>query len=140
MARVNAYLFFHGNCREAMTFYSECLGGELSVTTVGESPMANEAPPEAAESVMHASVSKAGDVMLMASDSWDADDVVVGSGFSLCLDCGSDEELNESFSRLSAGGQVVQPLKKQFWGDTFGMLNDKFGRTWMLTHTEGSPE
>jgi PhnB protein len=56
MAQMNAYLHFNGNCREAMTFYKECLGGELNMQAVGESPMAAQMPPQIHTNILHASL------------------------------------------------------------------------------------
>jgi uncharacterized glyoxalase superfamily protein PhnB len=58
MTQLNAYLRFYGNCREAMTFYQACLGGELWLQTFGESPMAGEMPPAMKDNVLHSSLTK----------------------------------------------------------------------------------
>jgi PhnB protein len=78
MAQLNPYIFFAGNCRDAMTFYQECLGGELLIQTVGESPMASQMPPEAHNGVLHAAL-QGGGMTIMASDNVDGSAVNVGS-------------------------------------------------------------
>ena len=67
MSKINAYLTFNGNCREAMTFYQECLGGELSLQPIGESPLAKKMPEEMKNSILHATLIR-GDLIIMASD------------------------------------------------------------------------
>ena len=138
MTKINAYLTFDGNCREAMTFYQECFGGELTIQTVAESPMAEQTPEAEKDKVMHANLTK-GDLVLMAADMIEHEGagnerVVQGNAIALSLDCSSEDEINMFFSNLSAGGQVTMPLAEQFWGATFGMLTDKFGLNWMLNY------
>ncbi len=138
MTKINAYLTFDGNCREAMTFYQECFGGELTIQTVAESPMAEQTPEAENDKVMHANLTK-GDLVLMAADMIEHEGagnerVVRGNAITLSLDCSSEDEINMFFSNLSAGGQVTMPLAEQFWGATFGMLTDKFGLNWMLNY------
>lgn len=132
MTQINPYLLFGGNCREAMNFYADCLGGELTMQTMGESPMGKDMPQEMKDNIMHASLSKNGILLLMASDMMGKEEVKQGNTISLSLNCGSEDEINMFFSKLSAGGQVTQPLEDAFWGAKFGMLIDKFGMHWML--------
>lgn len=134
MTRINAYLAFGGDCRQAMSFYKECLGGELTMQTVGESPMAEQMPPEAQQQIMHASLVK-DELVLMASDMLQGE-LLQGNTMSLLLDCGSEEEVKRFFSGLSAGGKVNAPLMEQFWGATFGDLTDRFGVRWMLNYAK----
>ncbi len=133
MAEINAYLAFDGNCREAMTFYKDCLGGELFIQTVGETPMAAQLPPSAQKSVMHAKLSS-GPLTLFASDMVSDEGAVQGNTVSLMLYCGSEEEIRTLFSKLSKGGKVGQPLADQFWGSIYGDFTDKFGMRWMLNY------
>jgi PhnB protein len=131
MAQINAYLTFDGNCREAMAFYKECLGGDLAIQTVGESAIASTMPPATQGLVMHSALTK-GSLVLMASDMMSDEGVVKGNAITLMLQCGSEKEISESFAKLSAGGKVNSPLKEEFWGSTFGDLTDRFGLRWML--------
>ena len=94
MTKINAYLTFDGNCREAMTFYQECFGGELTIQTVAESPMAEQTPEAENDKVMHANLTK-GDLVLMAADMIEHEGagnerVVRGNAITLSLDCSSD--------------------------------------------------
>jgi len=129
MKQINAYLHFNGNCREAMTFYKECLGGELTLTTVGESPMTAQMP-EMKDMIMHSVLKKDG-LVLMASDTMEPEGATKGNTISLCLIGANAEELKPIFSKLSKGGKVTHELKEEFFG-TYGDLTDKFGIDWMF--------
>jgi len=132
MAKLNLYLNYAGNCRDAMTFYKECLGGELKIQTMGESPVAAQMPPEAANNVMHSTLTNDA-MVLMASDAMN-EEINRGNSMSLMLNCESEEEINRYFNALSQGGQVVTPLRKEFWGGIFGQFTDKFGVAWMMNY------
>lgn len=124
---ITPYIFFKGNCREAMEFYKDIFGGELTIQTAGEAGAANEEWP--AEYVMHASLS-GGEIALMASDSPKASEKAAKVSLSLN---GSDEaKLRKIFDRLSEDVEVEYPLKKEFWGDIFGGVVDKYGIDWMV--------
>lgn len=133
MAQINAYLTFDDNCREAMEFYKECLGGELFIQTLGESPVAEQMPGASKDSIMHASLTK-NSLVLMASDMMGKEKLIQGNNVSLSLNCENEEEINTLFNKLSAGGQITMPLGEQFWGAIFGMFTDKFGIHWMLNY------
>ncbi len=130
MTQINAYLTFNGNCREAMTFYQACLGGELSMQTVEGSPMEDEMPAEAKHRILHASLTKES-LVLLGSDMAGPEGVVKGNTISLSLNCNSEKELKAFFSNLSSHGQVVHPLH-EFFAGTMGTLTDKFERDWLL--------
>lgn len=130
MAKLNPYLNFDNNCREAMTFYKDCLGGELSLQTVSEVPMmAAQMPPAMKNSILHSEL-KSGDMVIMASD-LNRDKRVVGNSVHLCISCDSEEELNSFFSKLSVGGKVTDPLADMPWGMS-GALTDKYGKHWIF--------
>lgn len=126
------YLFFKGNCKEAMEFYKSVFGGELTMSTLGESPKEALEQMKVDESrygeIMHSSLK--GPVNLMASDSQMASDQAAKVELSLG---GTDEtQMKEIFDKLADGGKIKMPLEKQFWGDMFGMLTDKFGVDWNM--------
>jgi PhnB protein len=137
MAQMSAYLHFNGNCREAMAFYKACLGGELALQAVGETPMADQMPPELHKNILHASLTNDGFVLL-GSDMIGAEGVVKGNVISLCLNCGSQEEIQTCFARLASGGEIGHALEEAFWGATFGELTDKYGINWMFTYDKNS--
>ena len=130
MKTLNVYLFFNGNCEEAMNYYKKCLGGEIvSVMSFGESNM--PIPEEAKNRIMHAEL-KADNIYIMASDGTPDKQVTIGDNYSLSINCTSEEEQENVFNKLVSGGKVTMPLQDTFWGAKFGMLTDKFGINWIL--------
>jgi PhnB protein len=133
MTRINAYLNFNGKCREAMKFYQECLGGELTLQRVSESPMAAQLSATAGANILHSVLVRDG-LILMGSDML-GDALKKGNEVTLCLQCSSNEELHSIFDRLATGGQVKIPLHQSVWGATYGELTDKFGIQWMFHYS-----
>jgi len=131
MATLNPYLLFEGNAAEAMKFYQSCFGGELKIMTVRDSPMAASLPKEAQTSVMHALLETA-KIRIMASDMLKGNSLHRGNDTGLMLLCESEAEIRDIFAKLSAGGTVTTPVKKEFWGALYADLIDKFGVRWML--------
>jgi PhnB protein len=133
MGQLNPYLNFDNNCREAMSFYKECLGGELMLQTVGELPeMAAQMPPQMKDHILH-SVLTSGGIMIMASD-LSREKPIEGNTVNLCINCESEEELNSFFTKLSAGGKITEPLNDMPWGAKYGALIDKFGKSWLFNY------
>ena len=128
--QINPYLVFNGNCREAMAFYQRCLGGELRLTKVAESPMADQWPAAVQQDILHASLVKDG-LVLLASDMAGPGGSVRGNAISLALNCSTEEEIETFFSKLAEGGRVSHPLH-QFFDGTIGALTDQFGMNWVL--------
>ena len=133
MTQLIAYLHFSGQCREALTFYQQCLGGELNMQKVAESPMGAQMPSEAGANILHGTLTKDGVTIVMASDITGAR-LKPGNSIALCLHCSSNEELNKCFDRLSSGGLVTMPPLQSFWGGIYGELTDKYGIKWMLSY------
>lgn len=131
MTKIHAYLTFNGNCRQAMTFYKKCLGGDLVLQTIGESPMAGKLPAKMKKSILHSTLCKNGFV-LMASDMVGEQGLIKGNSVSLMLNCSSEKEMVSFYKKLSAGGQATHPIENTFWGALFGDLTDKFGNQWLL--------
>lgn len=128
--KVNAYLHFDGNCREAMSFYQMCLGGDLQLTAY---PDANGSPTtDPGAKIMHSQISRGGDPFFMASDTSPMGPVHPGNNFSVSIDCESVEELERLFKAVGDKGQVRLPLMDAPWGARFGMLTDQFGIQWMF--------
>ncbi|MEO8763695.1 MAG: glyoxalase/bleomycin resistance/extradiol dioxygenase family protein [Ginsengibacter sp.] len=124
------YLSFPGNCEEAVNFYKEALNGEIiQMGRYGESPM--KSGEELKDKIIHARL-QFGDALIMASDVMDGNLVNLADNISLSVDCDTDRQLEEVFSKMAKGGVITMPLKEQFWGATFGMLTDKFGIHWMF--------
>ena len=131
MTQINSYLTFNGNCREAMIFYASCLGGELSLQTIGESPLADKMPAKMKDCILHSTLTK-GAVLIMASDMVGDKGLIKGTAVSLMLNCSSEEEIRDFYARLVDGGEATHPLEISFWGALFGDLTDKFGNQWLL--------
>jgi PhnB protein len=124
------YLSFNGNAAEAMRFYKSVIGGELKMETFEEA----KAPygPGEKDRIIHATL-KYGDFLLMAADGRADMKVVFGDNVNLSITGPDAERLTGIFNGFAKGGKVTMPLAKQFWGDTFGMLADKFGVHWMIS-------
>ena len=131
MTQIIAYLTFNGNCREAMTFYQNCLGGELMFQTIGETPMADKMPPEVTDYILHSTLTN-GNLSLMASDMVSEKGLERGNAVSLMLNCSSEEEIRRCYYLLSEAGKATHPLEHSFWGALFGGLTDPFGNHWLL--------
>jgi PhnB protein len=131
MASVNLdpYLFFNGNAREAAEFYKSVFGGELTVSTFGDAG-ADKMPgfEDMKDKVMHAMLD--GDTKKIISDSRQASEKAAKIELSLSGD--DEQKLTGYFEKLSEGGKVRSPLKKESWGDTFGQLTDKYNIDWMV--------
>lgn len=130
MTRINPYLNFNDNCRKVMNFYKDCLGGDLTLTTVGESPMAAQMPPNMQNSILHSSL-QIGDYMIMGSD-MRRKQLTDGDTVSLCINCASEDEMNRFYKNLSAGGNINEPISEMPGGAKIGTLTDKFGKHWMF--------
>ena len=128
---IQAYLTFNGNCREAMNFYKECLGGELFFQTIGESPLSDRMPPKMKAYILHSTLTR-GSLVLMGSDMVPQSGLSIGNAVSLSLQCSSEEDLHTFYRKLSEGGTADHPIEVSFWGALFGDLTDKYGNHWLL--------
>jgi len=135
MTRIESYLTFNGNCREAMTFYQDCLGGELLLQTVGESPLSDNMPAQLKQYILHATLLR-DTLILMASDMVGEQGLRRGNAVSLCLQCSSEEEILSCYARLSRQGKASHPPERTFWGALFGGLTDRYGNHWLLNYDQ----
>jgi PhnB protein len=137
--QVQAYLNFAGRCEEALEFYKNRVGAELTtVMRWSDSPDPEmQAPPGHEKKIMHAAF-KIGETTLMADDGMGAPGKAEFKGVTLALSAASDADTQRLFDALGDGGSVQMPLAKTFWTSSFGMLTDKFGVPWMVM-TESSP-
>lgn len=136
--RLHPYLNFMGQAKEAMEFYHSVLGGELKISTYGESNPATK--PEEKDLTMHAEL-KTPSFTFFASDGNAEHQVKIGDNVQMSLvgEMADEATLTKWFNGLSVGGQVTMPLAKAPWGDTFGMFTDKFGIHWMVNISAGQP-
>jgi len=138
--KLNPYLFFGGNCREAMEFYQSVFNGELSMSTYSEGPADAHQDPKAnsdemKDKIMYAKLN--GDIVILASDNPHNTSAINSGQFSLSLEGSNEAVLTGYYNKLSEKGHITAPLTKQFWGDFFGMLTDQFGINWMVNITAG---
>ncbi|MEU4427733.1 VOC family protein [Actinoplanes sp. NPDC024001] len=127
--RLNPYLTFNGNAREAMEFYRSVLGGDLSIMTFGE---VGTPDPGLQDKVMHAQLTAAGGNTLMGADCPPGMDFQPGNTMTVCLSGDTGDGLHELWQKLAEGATVTVPLEKQMWGDEFGQMVDRYGVQWMV--------
>lgn len=126
------YLMFDGNAKEALEYYREVFGGEISnLQTYGEADYPT--PPEAHDRVIHAQFRK-DDLFLLVSDAFPGSSVVVGSNISLTLEFESDEEIQKVYDALKQKGTVLMELQDTFWGAKYGKVQDTYGVIWDLNY------
>ena len=128
-ARLNPYLNFSGNARQALEFYEGVFGGTAVVSTYGE--YGDPSAPEAAK-VMHGELETNSGFTLMAADNPPGMERDAGNNISVSLSGDDVDELRGYWAKLSDGGTVSVPLEKQMWGDEFGMCLDRFGIPWLV--------
>ncbi|MET8908747.1 VOC family protein [Micromonospora sp. NPDC004551] len=128
-SRLNPYLNFRDNARQAMEFYQKVFGGNLTLSTFGEF---GNPDPSVADNVMHAQLETDRGYTLMASDTPPEMEYQPGTNISISLSGDDADELRGYWQQLTEGGTVAVPLEKQMWGDEFGMCVDRFGIGWMV--------
>jgi PhnB protein len=128
-AVLNPYLNFKDSTREAMEFYHGVFGGKLDMNTFKEFQASQD--PADDDLIMHAQLEADG-VVFMAADTPSHMEYSPGSNFSMSLSGEDETRLRGYFDQLQEGGTVLQPLEKASWGDTFGMLVDRFGVRWLV--------
>lgn len=130
-SKLNPYISFEGNAREAMEFYHSVFGGKLDLSTFGEAGMTDQGLSP--DGIMHAMLVADNGITLMGADTATGmREYVVGTNISISLSGDNKEELTGYYNKLVDGGKVDQPLTEAPWGDTFGMCVDKFGIFWMV--------
>jgi PhnB protein len=132
-SRLNPYIGFESDARQAMEFYQGVFGGTLNINTFGE--FGNQNPAEA-DKVMHAQLETDNGFTLMASDTPAGMQRNPGDTITISLSGDDAEALRGYWEKLSDGGNVTMPLEKQMWGDEFGMCVDRFGIPWMVNITQ----
>jgi len=129
---LDSYLFFDGQCAEAMRFYERVTGGQLkAMLKYSDAPDPEKCPAGSENRIMHASIT-VGDRNLMASDVPSGEHKPM-QGFSLSLYYDTPEEAKRTFDALAEGGTITMPLAPTFWAKAFGMLTDRFGTPWMVS-------
>ena len=129
-SKLNPYLSFRDNAREAMEFYRTVFGGKLQLSTFKELNASQD--PAEDNKIMHSVLEADNGITFMASDTPDRMEYRAGTNMSMSLSGDNEAELRGYFQKLSAGGAVTMPLEKAPWGDSFGMCTDKFGVPWLV--------
>ena len=132
-SRLNPYISFAGNAREAMEFYQQVFGGDLALNTFGQYGAPDT--PEA-DKIMHGMLEAPNGFTLMGADTPPGMEHNPGDNMAVSLSGDDADELRGYWEKLSAGGTVSVPLEKQMWGDEFGMCADRFGVPWMVNITQ----
>jgi PhnB protein len=130
VSRLNPYLNFRTDARDAMTFYQGIFGGELTMSTFGEFGSAET--PADTDLIMHAQLETDNGFTLMGSDTPARMEFTQGTNYSVSLSGDDEAELRGYWDGLSQGATVTMPLEKAPWGDSFGMLIDRFGVPWLV--------
>jgi PhnB protein len=130
---LNPYLSFQDNTRRAMEFYQTVFGGNLVMRTFKDYNASQD--PGDDHKIMHAILQADNGITFMAADTPKGMEHGKGTNISMTLSGDNMAELRGYFEGLSAGGMVEQPLTQSPWGDTFGMLTDRFGTHWMVNIT-----
>jgi PhnB protein len=128
-SRLNPYISFPGNARDAMEFYKGVFGGTLSLTTFGELGGQDAPNPD---NVMHGMVETDSGFTLMGADTPPGMEHNPGNNIAVSLSGDDADELRRYWEKLSSGGTIAVPLEQQMWGDEFGMCTDQFGIAWMV--------
>jgi PhnB protein len=128
--RLNPYLNFRDNTREAMEFYKGVFGGKLELSTFKDFHASQN--PSEDNLIMHGVLETGNGLIFMAADTPERMEYKPGNNFSMSLSGDDDSELSGYFEKLGSGGTVTMPLAQAVWGDKFGMLTDKFGVAWLV--------
>lgn len=131
-SRLNPYISFRDNARDAITFYESVFGGDLTISTFGDYQASQD--PEEADKVMHGMLVSPNGLTLMASDTPNGMEYNPGNNISISLsgESSDEAELRGYWDKLAEGGTVTMPLENAPWGDVFGMCVDKFGIAWLV--------
>lgn len=127
---LNPYIGFKDNAREALEFYQSVFGGKLTMSTFKEFHASQDVAED--NKIMHGMLVAENGITLMGSDTPNSMTYQQGSRLSISLSGDNEVELRGYWDKLANGGTITMPIAKAPWGDTFGMVNDKYGITWMV--------
>lgn len=130
MTLLNPYISFKDNTKQAMEFYQTVFGGKLDMTTFKDGGMGDGSEND--NKIMHAMLRTDNGLIIMAADTPPVMQFQSIQGMSISLSGEDEGELKSYWDKLKEGAVIVMPLEKAPWGDTFGMLTDKFGVGWLV--------
>lgn len=134
--KLSPHLSFNGECEAAFRFYERCFGGDIvTMLAYGNSPMAEQAPPEWKGKILHATLNF-GDNILAGSDSLPGQ-YEKPKGFQVLLGIDDSVEAERIFNALAENGTVLMPIQQTFWARRFGVLVDRFGIPWEINCEQG---
>src|SRR5947209_9358443 len=128
--KLNPYLSFKDNARQALEFYQTVFGGKLELSTFKDYHASQD--PSEDNLIMHSVLEADNGITFMASDTPNRMEYRAGTNMSMSLSGDNEAELKAYFEKLSAGGRVTMPLEKAIWGDSFGLCTDKVGVQWLV--------
>src|SRR5262245_30133600 len=136
--QLNPHLTFKGECEAAFKLYESLMGGKISMTmTYGDSPLAEQVPPDWGKKIIHATLLL--DNCVLTGADVPPEHYEIPRGFSVLLHLGAPAEADRIFGALAENGVVRLPLQETFWALRFGMVVDQFGTPWMLQCNTPSP-
>jgi PhnB protein len=125
----SVHLIFDGQCEKAFRFYEECFGAKIiTMLKCSESSAASQAPPDAADGILHATL-KLGDSYVFGADAFPGK-YEKPQGFFVLFSVGDSKEAEQTFQKLADGGNVTMPLQETFWAKRYGVVTDKYGVPW----------
>jgi PhnB protein len=130
MMQINPYLHFRAETKDAMEFYQSIFGGKLDMNSFADFQATDD--PDEAKKIMHAMLTTETGMVFMASDTPNSMAYEPGQSITMSLSGDEEDKLREYWNKLTKGAKITMPLEKAPWGDTFGMLTDKFGIEWMV--------
>jgi PhnB protein len=136
--QLNPYLNFRDNARQAMEFYRSVFGGELEIATFKEYQASSD--PSEDDKVMHSVLRTESGLTIMAADVPNRMGYQPGNNFSLSLSGDDEQQLRDYYLKLKDGGAETMPLAKAAWGDTFGMLTDRYGISWLVNISQAASQ
>ena len=128
-SRLNPYLNFNGNARQALQFYQGVFGGELNLNTFAD--FGAQGSPDA-DRIMHGQLETDAGYTIMGADVTSDMEYHPMAGCSVSLSGDDADVLHGYWDKLSASGTTTMPMQKQAWGDEFGMCVDGFGVPWLV--------
>ena len=134
-SRLNPYLNFNGNARQALEFYTSVFGGNLTLSTFAD--FGGQGSPDA-DRIMHGQLETEAGYTIMGADVTSDMPYQAPAGMAVSLSGDDSDALHGYWEKLSASGAVTMPLQKQAWGDEFGMCTDGFGIPWLVNISQQS--